>query len=149
MTRRRPGAAAQKAQARATASCVIWRCKSAARVAPSAGMSRVFAWPGFGRRVNTTSERVVAVAMGASAQGSGATAPATSRAGEAMNTRLNLPAFQPRGRQVPKVKRPAFAHLHVEHLVEVTIEDFAHPTDTDGAATHQALDRRWIETVGK
>jgi len=39
------------------------RCNSAAPSAPNAGMSRVFARPGRGRRVNSTSERGVAVGM--------------------------------------------------------------------------------------
>lgn len=37
--------------------------------------------------------------------------------------------------------------VHLQHLVEVAIEDFAGPTDAYRVATHQARDRRRIEIV--
>ena len=64
-----------------------------------------------------------------------------------MNASLNVPTFEPRRRHAPQVKWFAVAHLHLQHLVEVEIEDLAHPADADRAAAHQALDRRRIEIV--
>ncbi len=66
-----------------------------------------------------------------------------------MNTSLNVPPCQPFRGHVPQVKRFAVAHLHLEHLVEIAIKHLTHHADADGAAAHQALDRRRVEVVGE
>lgn len=42
---------------------------------------------------------------------------------------------------------PFFFLLHEEHLVEVTIKDFAFPADVDGVAAHEAFDGFGVEVV--
>ena len=50
--------------------------------------------------------------------------------------------------EVPKMKRPGPVFpVHLQHLIEVAVEDFAGPTDVNSVATHQAGDRRWVKTV--
>ena len=50
-------------------------------------------------------------------------------------------------RDVPQVKRPAIANLHVEHLIEVTIINLTAVTHTQRRAAHQAIHRCRIEAA--
>jgi hypothetical protein len=46
--------------------------------------------------------------------------------------------FHHRGFDVPEMKHAvSISPVHLQHLVEVAIEDFAGPTHTDGVAAHQ------------
>ena len=50
---------------------------------------------------------------------------------------------------IPEMKATSFviAPLHLEHLIEVTIEHFAPPADADRVAAHQSLNRRGVKGV--
>jgi len=53
-----------------------------------------------------------------------------------------------RGIDVPEMKRAVFiSPVHVQHLVEVAIEDFAGPTHTYGVAAHQTGNSCGIKVV--
>ena len=50
---------------------------------------------------------------------------------------LDLAMFDGCRVDVPKTERAVvIAPLHLEHLVEIAIEDFTLPADVDGVATH-------------
>src|ERR1043166_10328151 len=66
-----------------------------------------------------------------------------------MDAGLNGPALQVFRRYIPEKKWLAVLDLHPEHLVEIAIVDLPLPSDADGAAAHQALDRYGVETVGQ
>ena len=60
----------------------------------------------------------------------------------------NLAVLHLSGIDVPKMQALlAITPLHLEHLIEVAVENFALPTDVNGVAAHQALNRAWIKGV--
>ncbi len=60
----------------------------------------------------------------------------------------NLAILNGRGVDVPKAKATTvIAPLHLEHLIEVAIENFTAPTDIDHAAAHQAVHRGRIKIL--
>ena len=62
-----------------------------------------------------------------------------------MIARGDWAAFELFGIEVPKEKRCPVFPLHAELLVEVTVIDFASPTDAQGISAHQAGDRGGVE----
>ena len=58
---------------------------------------------------------------------------------------LDLAMLDLRRIDIPEAERAVvIAPLHLEHLVEIAIEDFTLPADVDGVATHQALRGRGV-----
>ena len=86
-------------------------------------MSRAFKRPVvFGRILHQRS-----AAAGAGAGG----------ATEAVIASENLAILDHRWIEVPKIKRTVFiSPVHLQHLIEVTVEDFTRPADADSIATH-------------
>ena len=53
-----------------------------------------------------------------------------------------------RGIDVPEMKHAvSIVPVHVQHLIEIAVEDFTGPTHADGVATHQAGNSRGIKIV--
>ena len=77
-----------------------------------------------------------------------ATGPGTGCAAEAMITGKDFAILHYRGIDVPKAESTiVVAPLHLKHLIEVAIEDFAAPADINRVATHQTIHRRRVERV--
>jgi hypothetical protein len=56
---------------------------------------------------------------------------------EAVVASENLAILNRRRIEFPKMKRPvSVSPVHLQHLIEVAVEDFARPTDADSIATH-------------
>jgi hypothetical protein len=68
---------------------------------------------------------------------SAATRAGPGGAAKAVVAGQNLAILDRRRIEFPKMKGPGpFFQVHLQHLIEVAVEDFAGPTDADGVATH-------------
>ena len=73
------------------------------------------------------------------------------RAAEAMVAGQNVAIFDLFRIDVPEVKPRCFtvAPWHLQHLVEVAVENLARPADADGVTAHQSFHGGGIEVVNQ
>ena len=70
-------------------------------------------------------------------QRSAAARAGTGSAAEAMVAGENFTILDDRRIEVPKIQRPiSILPVHLQHLIEVAVEDFARPTHADSVPTH-------------